>query len=58
MTLIDLDTNVALDAPNIGRGSHDLHVDIEGADIILTRLSRWIVLDADVILTRLLVGEF
>ena len=32
----------------IGRGYHDLHLDIEDVDVFLTRLSRWRALDMDV----------
>ena len=39
--LIDVDVNVALDAPVIGRGCHNLHLDIEDADVFLTQLSHW-----------------
>ena len=41
--------NVVLNTPTIGRGCHDLHLDIEDADVFLMRLSRWRVLDADVV---------
>ena len=53
MALIDVDVNVALDAPVIGCGCRGLHLDIEDADVFLTRLSRWRVLDAVVVLTQL-----
>jgi len=48
VSLIDVDASVAVDVPGIGRGCHDLHLDIEDADVFLTGLSRWRVLDADV----------
>ena len=40
-----------LDVPVIGRECRDLYLDIEATDVFMTRLSRWRILDADVVLT-------